>query len=43
MREQEEKNKGKKISREEKEHFRGTDVIFEFGLSSVNAIFKTES
>lgn len=35
----------RKKKREEKrqKHFRGTNVIFEFGLSFVNAIFMTEN
>lgn len=37
-----ERRKKKSEEKREKKHFRGTNVIFEFGLSFVNAIFMTE-
>lgn len=37
-----ERRKKKSEEKREKKHFRGTNVIFEFGLSFVNAIFMTK-
>lgn len=44
-RDNEKREEEKEKRREEKrqKHFRGTNVIFEFGLSFVNAIFMTEN
>lgn len=43
MRKERRKKKSEEVKRKEKKHLRGTNVIFEFGLSFVNTIFMTEN